>query len=479
MPNNPRSGVDSDIPVQRGLGWLLSGGWVDREAAGRVFDADPWRGWWGRWPTYLCAHLWCFFVAWPVSFVEVAGIPLLVATLLRMGRNYRYIRSIVLQPLFIAAAVFGIVQFASGWWTLDRRQWLEQAGSIRWLWSLGVLWPFVQRRRALLMTLAAGFLVGNAAQLSQFLHVALGWPTPAWNRAPDRYSGWWPPVVCGTLLVGALGLHLPGALLPGPVRGRVLAAAASLVAFAGIVASGTRGAWLAAAALVVACAGGVLFAALRGRPGSNESESRRGRARVLLIAAVLVIACGAVAWKSVGGSVVRRYELARQEIAAAIEKGDYTSDTGARIGMAAWAIDLFEQHPVIGVGAGSFKPAVERMLSARGVDPRSQAIHDHAHDALLQIAATTGLLGLVPALAVIVIALRNAAALARGRCGSSGAIEWGPAAALVGLLLVSAFDPVHLNAQTAAMLSVLLGLCPSFIPAPAGAERSPRAEARE
>jgi O-antigen ligase len=471
MPNTASS---APISLPRSRFWLLEAPWISRTRVQALFDTDPWRGWFGRYISLAAAYLWCFFVTWPVSIVEFAGVPLLVCTLLRMHRNWRYIPSIILQPLPIGAAVFGLVQLASGLWTLDYRQWVEQAGAMRWVWSLFVLWPLIQHRRGFIIAICLGALVGNLSQLSQYLHVNLGWSIPTWSRAPDRYSGWWPPVVCGTVLTAILGLHLPSAFLAGPVRARVFAIAGSLITLACIFASGTRGAWLASVGLILITALAVLVARiLRARVTFTSPLFTRKTLVISAISLAVLLAGFAAAWSRLGGSISRRYELARQEINAAVTTGEYRTDTGARIGMALWAIDHFKSHPIRGIGAGSYRTATQSLLTSRGVDVSQQAVHDHAHNAILQIAATTGLLGLIPAIAVIVLGFRNAFTLASGRVQTFGAYEWGPFCALAGLLLVSAFDPVHINAQTSAILALILSLCPTFIP-PWGASQPSR-----
>ncbi|HLO42307.1 MAG TPA: O-antigen ligase family protein [Phycisphaerales bacterium] len=463
MPNIDPSAAISHPPGR----WKIPAApWISRTKVQHLFDTDPWTGLFGKNITLAAAYLWCFLVTWPVSVVELAGVPLLVCTLLRMHRNWRYIPSILLQPLPIAASIFGLVQLASGLWTLDHRQWVEQAGAMRWLWSLFVLWPLIQHRRGFIIALTLGALVGNCTQLSQFLHTSLGWPTPTWPRAPDRYSGWWPPVVCGTILTAVLGLHLPSIFFATTTRERVFAASAATLTLVCIFASGTRGAWLAALGLITLTTLTAIIAHWR-RP-SIHAQGRSSRTTLLLIAAgtIALLVTGGIVWGKLGGSISRRYDLARDEIRAALNTGEYRTDTGARIGMAIWAIEHFREHPIRGVGAGSYRPATQALLAARGVDPSRQAVHDHAHNAILQIAATTGLLGLLPALSVVLLAFANAFGLGRERAPGLGAYEWGPLCALTGLALISLFDPVHINAQTSALLALILSLCPSFIPPP-------------
>jgi len=82
--------------------------------------------------------------------------------------------------------------------------------------------------------------------------------------------------------------------------------------------------------------------------------------------------------------------------------------------------------------------------------------HAHAHNALLHIAATGGLVGVGLALLVFGSAVSSAMRFVPGD-GPAGYRD-GPAMALLGLGLVSAFDPIHLNAQTCALLAVLVVL---------------------
>src|SRR5690606_40313370 len=63
---------------------------------------------------------------------------------------------------------------------------------------------------------------------------------PTWNRLPGRNSGWWDPVIAGSLLTAALGLHLPAALW-GKKVWRALGIAGCAITLPGILATGTRG----------------------------------------------------------------------------------------------------------------------------------------------------------------------------------------------------------------------------------------------
>jgi O-antigen ligase len=317
-------------------------------------------------------------------------------------------------------------------------------------------------RRALIVALAAGFMVGNLSQAWQVVAVPMGWPT--WVRMPDRISGWWPPAMGGSMLCAALGLHLPAAVM-GSGRMRVVGVVGATVTAAGLLATGTRGAWVAGAALTAVALG---FGAWRWMVGRD----RVGVARFAGVAAVLTVAA-AVGWLVLREPITRRVVLAREDIAAALERHDYRSDTGARILMATAALRAIRERPVGGVGAGGYQAWAQSRLRAEGEPEAAALIHAHAHNAPLHIGATTGLVGLAIWGFIVVVALRGGAvgsgttARASGGPLTRGTPEWGgwgsydaaPFFAIVGLGLVGLFDVVQLNTQTVALLGTLLAMC--------------------
>jgi O-antigen ligase len=307
-----------------------------------------------------------------------------------------------------------------------------------------LLWPVIGWRNRFIAALAIGFLLGNLSQLAQIFWGGQDWFP--WVREPDRISGWWDPAVAGTILTAALGLHLPAAVM-GTGRIRIIGLTGTIITLAALIATGTRGGWIAAVVLVGCTMVVAMFV--------------HQRRRTLLVGLGVLILAGIVAGLVLRGPIASRVSDARADLAAAID-GDYTTSTGARIAMAGWAVQAFAEHPIRGVGAGGYQSWVEDHLQASGIDPAERSIHAHAHDAILHIAATTGLVGLAFAAAIIICAFWNAFShLSRATLGTYAA---GPAFALLGLLFVSAFDVVHINAQSAAILGVLLALTPTFIP---------------
>jgi O-antigen ligase len=171
---------------------------------------------------------------------------------------------------------------------------------------------------------------------------------------------------------------------------------------------------------------------------------------------LVVLASGA--W--LGSGVARRAQRGYDEVAAALRNKEFTSDTGARLLLNWWAIEAIAEHPVQGVGAGGYRPWVIDHLRARNIDPASRRLHAHAHNGVLHAGATTGLVGA----ALLAGAVLCGLACGRPRRGETWALDAGPAAALLGLIFVSAFDTVQVNAQTAAVLCGLLGLCNDLRP---------------
>lgn len=393
------------------------------------------------------ACLWCFLVTFPTTAVEWAGVPLVIASLIGVRRIWRVAWRSLVTPEFVFPALFAAWQFVTLLWSADARLGAGQAGACRWLWSIVLLAPVMAHRRALIAALALGFLVGNASQLLHALGTHFNIAAITWNRLPGRNSGWWDPVVGGSLLTAALGLHLPTAIA-GRGRSFILALLACIITLVAILATGTRGAILAAAALVIVVA---IFALFR-------TSSRR--TVVVRMAVVLALAGAGIgaAWPKIGPPLRARVDTGIKEIRAALDETDTiastTTDTGARIAMARWAAASFLSRPVAGVGAGSMRSVFQDHWARIGVPPSQSFGHSHAHNTYLHVLATTGLIGAALALVAITIALRNALR----RAANFGSYDAAPFAALVGLLLVGAFDTIHVNSQTAALLTLLLSL---------------------
>ncbi len=411
------------------------------------------------------AHVWAGAAALvalggPTSVVEFSFVPLVLVVLVRLPWIWRMYLPVVWSPFAWLYVAWGL------WWTLtlawsaDPSEGVDEVGTFRFAALAPLLWPVLDRRRLLCAALAAGFLLGNLSQLGHAIGTHAGIGAITWPRLADRNSGWWDPVVGGSLLCAALGLHLPGALL-GAGRRRVIRTALVVVTLAAVFATGTRGAWIASAGLLGV---GVCGSVWLGRTRLRESLSS---GRVLAAAVVIgVVAIAAAAW--IGPGVTRRAHAGYDEVTGAFRDKKFTSDTGARLLLNWWAIEAIGEHPLHGVGAGGYRPWVIDHLKAQGIDPATRRVHAHAHNGLLHAGATTGLIGAGLLAGLVVCALRSA----RPRTGETWALDAGPAAALLGLVFVSMFDTVQVNAQTAAALAALLALANDLRPPPPPPSRS-------
>ncbi|MBX3359072.1 MAG: O-antigen ligase family protein [Phycisphaeraceae bacterium] len=412
---------------------------------------------------WACAAASCLMVMGPASMVEWALAPAVVCTLIRIRWTWPMANRLGEQAsskwLMAWIAWCGVAMA----WTLDRTQGLDDFGTLRFAVLIPCLWPAMERRGLMVRCLIAGAF---AANIVQFLSAAgvgswdgIGWLVRrlTWSRDVDRHSAWWQPVVGGSLLVAALGMHLPAAFL-GPARTRMLGLTGVLASAAGIALTGSRGAWLAAMALAVVF---VLFAISR-------VEDRRKLLGVIPLAACGALLLGLGAWKAMGPALERRFSTGVAEVRAALEHGDYTTDTGKRIYMFEVGWHAVQQRPLVGVGIGGFRKFGEQDAAAHGLDPAVDGVHAHAHNTPMQIMVTLGAVGLaIAGTSIVLIGLgewRRLRGTARHSYPRWCGYEAGPAFALLGLCIAGITDSIHINQQTSAVLYVLIALCTPLRP---------------
>lgn len=456
------------------------------------------------------AALWCFLACSPTSIVEIGLIPVLLCYAIRAPRHL----AVDARLIHLTAA-----QLATAWvawlglsttWSLNRTLGLEELIVCRFALSLVLLWPVLDRRSWLIAGLIAGFFAANLAQVVHGVGVAFDIPSLRFPRMPHRNSGWWQPVVGGSMLTAALGLHLP-ALLTGSLRARLLGFIGSTASLLGVLATGSRGAWLASAALIFIA---VIWSIARGwraarraapsEPGAPPAGFRLGHLPLVIAALFLLSLAG---YRTLWPSLYERADAGITEVRRAVNNRDYSTDTGARLLMAEVAIEAFKSSPVHGVGAGSFRTWGRAWLIAQHRDDDATRLHNHAHNTSLHIAASTGVVGLLLFVALVLLSLRGGlwrppelapapfptpalsstptpsptptpesppsaeptAPLAPESPALASAplvhgpplagYELGPAFALLGLALVSPFDVIPTNAQTAALFWILVTLC--------------------
>lgn len=422
------------------LGGFVTGSYITRDQCDRAFERMHERDRIGDRLHLAFACLAMLGIAGPVSVVDIAVLPLVVFFLVRVFNTFPVWIHGFGQPVVLTGLMLAALMGVSLLWSEDPSAGLEHIGELRWLAMIGFVYPVIEHRRVLIACLCIGFVIGNGAQVvDAFDGFGNPWLADRLWHEPSRMSGWWDPAVGGSLLVGALGLHLPAALM-GKGRWRVVGILGSVMTVAALIATGTRGAWVASILLVAIA---LVIGAGRGK--------MKGRTLLIGGVAVVVLAIGSLQIEAVSG----RVGDARSEIARAVD-GDFESFTGARVSMANQAARAGAGHPFGGIGAGSFRHWMEE---------RTQSVVDdqsHAHSMGLQLWAEHGVPGVLIGVLLVAVVLVNA-----WRCGvgdSGDGYSFGPFFAVVGLVLVGLFDSVLVNVNTAAMFGALAALSPAYLP---------------
>lgn len=429
--------------VDRLIG-LADGSYVDRVACDAAFERMSRRDAVGDRLHLLFAGLGLFAVFGPTTVTEIAFAPLLVFFFVRVVNAGRVWVHGFGQPVplcaYALAAWLGITLL----WSPDRAAGLEEISQLRWLVLLALIYPAIRERSVLVHALAYGLIVATVAQLLSATPVLAGaFP----NRHPTRVSGWWDPVVAGSIQVGAVGLFLPAGVW-GLGRARGVGVMGLALSLGGLVATGTRGAWIAGALLLLIAG-----------PVALRRASRRAAVAGVVAALLGVVAAGVV----FGPRLAVRVGQARQEFAAAAD-GDLSTPTGERMAVMRRAWETGLARPLRGGGAGCVGADGDWPGSPDGGAPLR-----HAHSMPLQLFATGGVPAVLLGGLLVAVALRNAW---RARpTDSRRALEAGLPWAVLGVVLAGLFDSVLVNAQTAAVLGAFAALSPAYWPGgPARAE---------
>lgn len=381
-------------------------------------------------------------ISGPVSMVDIAVLPLVVFFLVRVFNTFPVWIHGFGQPVVLVGLMLAGLMAISLLWSSDPAAGLEHIGELRWLAMIGFVYPVIEHRKILIACLCIGFVFGHGAQvIDAFDGFGNAWLADRLWHEPNRISGWWDPAVGGSILVGALGLHLAPALM-GKNKLRAIGVVGTGLTLIALMATGTRGAWIASAALIGI---GILVAIKNGSIGRKS----------IAVLVLMIIGVGALAATQFKDAIGERIELAQSEIAGAID-GDYGNSTGARVSMGVEAAKAGIEHPIKGVGAGGFRTVMEERTSTVFDD---QA---HAHNLVLHWWAEHGLPGVVIGLLLLMVILVNAwrAASATNR----GTYIFGLFFAALGLVLVGAFDSILLNVHTAALLGAIAALSPAYVP---------------
>jgi O-antigen ligase len=340
-----------------------------------------------------------------LGFVVAAMLPDLA------GRSKRLIRAPMTLPLIVFALAVAVSALVNGG-LADALQIFSNLRSF--LVYFYIYQAFVSahqgcEEKTLAVFLAVGALAGLYGTIQQVFNFHPGTyeylQATGFLQAPMPYAG----LMQMTSFL-ALGLYLKKGytILPGLFKDKRIFALILLANFMGLFFACERSAWLGMAA-------GIVAVTLRLKPGA------------FLKVALAALAALALGWFYVPAVKARLSPLAHPQ-----------QDVGVSARLKIWkrAGDIFNSHPVLGVGPSHF-PSITDIPEA--LVPGKSTDINHAHSNYLQILSTLGLVGFLSFMALLFVSL--VVALKQSRHGAwSGGVGLGTFAALVSLMVAGLFE---------------------------------------
>lgn len=389
----------------------------------------------------LFACLGLIFLFGPVTVTEIAFAPLAVFFFIRVLNTFSLWIHGFGQPTVLIAIALACWMMISLNWTPDSANGWDEISELRWFLLVGFVYPVIEHRKLLIFSMCIGIGFGMFAQLfDAFDGFGVSWIADLVENHPNRIAGWWHPVVGGGVFVAALGICIPPAFA-GEGRTKILSRAMLILSGASLIATGTRGAWIAGFVLVLLS---ILYVIV------THKINKKQVALIALVSVGLIT----IAAVMLPDSVQSRINETRDEIQEFFD-GRFDSYSGIRVQMAQTAIEEIANNPIVGVGAGGYQQW------AINENPES-VVHAHAHNGVLQIWSTLGVVG-VTLWGMLLISMLRGAWLSWDRVRDG---IWGlsPLVAILGFMFASITDSIHINTQTAAMLGALAALCPAYRP---------------
>jgi O-antigen ligase len=309
--------------------------------------------------------------------------------LLRLRHTWHSHRALRRDPLIWLLAAWAGWQALAISWSDHLAEGFDEFKTMRTLLLPLLVWPVMEHIGLLIAALVAGVVLSNLVEMAQLL----AW-LPMDTTSDGRASAWLHPIQAGAMCVAGLCWTLAAAL---HARGgaRWLALAAFVLALGGLAATESRGPWVAA----TVCVPAALLVIMIRRPATRRTG--------LLVAATAALACGVV-WMLARDRIETRLTQAWHEFREAGEHQRYDTSAGLRFGTWSWSLDMFQAHPLIGIGVGAYRdaqlehPAVIEAL-ARSPEQRKYLTRDHPHSMYLYTLACSGSVGGAILLAVLTL----------------------------------------------------------------------------
>jgi len=169
---------------------------------------------------------------------------------------------------------------------------------------------------------------------------------------------------------------------------------------------------------------------------------KNSRLKLKVVSILLLIAVTLIVLTPASELIKLRTESATSEIAAFYNDGKYISSVGTRLAMWEIAINVWEKHPILGTGPGDFDDEVRALQNSGkyiGMD-----VHNSAHNIYIQAMATSGVIGLLALIFVLLMPLMIL--LNKNNCEES--------AKLTGLIIVVSFAVFGVSESWVLRLSI-------------------------
>lgn len=158
----------------------------------------------------------------------------------------------------------------------------------------------------------------------------------------------------------------------------------------------------------------------------------------------LVLIAGVVLLSPLSEMIKERVGAGVKEVSAYYNDDQYITSVGARLAMWSIAIDVWEQHPVVGSGPGDFDDVV-RDLQNNG-EYTGMEVHGSTHNIYFQSLVNAGLIGFMAMLfAIFLMPLKVV----------GGAIDKNPAVSLLGVFFILLFATLGFSESWTSRLPVV------------------------
>lgn len=338
----------------------------------------------------------------PVPSLLQPLILLLAITVLRARRELRPL-SAALHPVVIAFVVYALVVFSTSIWARDARavdDTLSEVVKAIFICvlaaSLAASWSSVRRAFTALIVTATILAATSVVQITtgRFFDVFLGLVAPQSGKiygelSMPRAAG--PPNsdpnFYGRILLIVIPLAIALAMTEKVAWRRVAYGAAATIITAGTLVTYSRGAMLAVAVMAL-----LLLFALRIEPRRIALAGAAGLIVLLFLP------------QSIKGRFLT-IEMLRPNYDTTF---NYDTSVEKRKLLGAAALAMFDSNPLSGVGAGNYGrhyPRHANEIGSSWIDYHPPGTAQHPHGLFFEIAAETGLLGLIAFCAVVAAAL--------------------------------------------------------------------------